>query len=140
MGARINLGRLLRETGQPAEAEGLFRAAVSGLDAARFGDRAPLVVAETGLGRALTDQGRAAEARPIIERSLPMAVERFGNDDWRTAEARMALGECLAALGDRGRAKALFQEADAALSKQRHAQPRLARQASAASRRLGGGS
>ena len=134
VGARINLGRLLRETGKPGEAEESFRAAVGGLDAAKFGDRAPLVMAETGLSRALTDQGRAAEARPTAERSLAMAVERFGNDDWRTAEARLALGECLAALGDRARAKALFQEADAALSKQRRAQPRLARQAATAAR------
>ena len=51
---------------------------MSRLDAGNFGQRAHLVLAETGLGRALTDQGRAAEARPIIERSLAMAVSASG--------------------------------------------------------------
>ena len=85
-----------------------------------------------GLGQALTDQGRATEALPVLERTLAMSSERFGADDWHTGEAKLALGACLAASGQHTRAEPLLQEAYTTLQKKRRAQPRLALQATAA--------
>ena len=58
-----------------------------------------------------------------------MSRERFGATHWRTAEAQLAHGEALLALGQGSAAAPALREAAAVLQSQRRAQPRLARAA-----------
>ena len=127
-----NLGKALRENGQAADAEGLFRAGLTRFDLSKRAERTEFIAAETGLGLTLVDQNRAAEAIPLIERALTVSGERFGANHWRTGEVQVALGIALTAAGQGARAEAVLGNASRNIQSQRHAQPRLAAQASAA--------
>lgn len=70
-------------------------------------------------GQALMAQGHTADAISALERALEMSQERFGPDHWRTAEARLVLGQCLASAGQRARAESLLREASVVLEKHR---------------------
>ncbi len=127
-----NLGKALRENGQAADAEGLFRAGLTRFDLSKRAERTEFIAAETGLGLTLVDQNRAAEAIPLIERALTVSGERFGANHWRTGEVQVALGIALTGAGQGARAEAVLGNASRNIQSQRHAQPRLAAQASAA--------
>ena len=126
-----NLGKALRESGQAAEAADLLRAVSGRLDAANMGQRVAFIKAQLALGRALTDLGRTEEALPMVERALEMSRQRFGERDWRTGEANLAVGACLAASGDPERAEPLLRDALGQLAGQKRAQPTLVRAAEA---------
>ncbi|HEX6105624.1 MAG TPA: hypothetical protein VFZ26_08580, partial [Gemmatimonadales bacterium] len=98
--------------------------------------RLRLAPAMVGFGRALLDAGRAAEARPVLERGLELSLQQFGETDWRTAEARLALGMCRQALGDAMPAAELIRASRRALQPYRTAQPGLTRQADSAAAAL----
>ncbi|MBV9880246.1 MAG: serine/threonine protein kinase [Gemmatirosa sp.] len=126
----FRVARALRESGAPRDAEQLARTLLSRLDTTTASTRTVHMDGEIELGRALLAEGRAAEARPALERAVALA--RPEEERWRVADARLALGECLTALGDRAQALPLLRAAAEALRTQRRAQPRLAREAAAA--------
>ena len=78
-----------------------------------------------GLGRTLVEASRPAEARPLLEQGLEMVREQYGENDWRTAEARYGLGLALAALRQPEEAATLLRQSVTALQPFRSAQPRL---------------
>jgi len=80
--------------------------------------------------------GRTAEALPLLEGTLLASRDEFGPEHWRTAEARLALGECLLLRRQYGRAEGLLQEAYVVLDRDRRAQPLVARDADKALQRL----
>jgi hypothetical protein len=68
--ARVHLGFVLLERGKPAEAEGLFRAAVEARQKRSPVDEESVAEAESGLGAALDRQGKA-EGRELLRQNLP---------------------------------------------------------------------
>jgi tetratricopeptide (TPR) repeat protein len=122
----INLAKALRESGNVAEAEQIFRATASRLDSVK--QRAPYINMEIGLGRLLTTRGQTDSARVMLERALVMARQRYGEQHWRTAEAKLALALNLAASGQAAKSDALLREASVVLEKER-GQPQLAKEA-----------
>jgi len=62
--------------------------------------------------------------------------EHLGPDHWRTADAELALGECLLAMRQYSRAEPLLRQAAAVIGRNRRRQPLLAREADAILRRL----
>jgi tetratricopeptide (TPR) repeat protein len=132
----LNLARALREAGMHAEAGRVYRTVLAGLDPDNPQHRTRLIGARVGLGRVLTLEGRFAEAQPLLELALEASLEQFGPDDWRTGEARLALGSHLLAVRQTDRAGTLLLEAHANLGRHARAQPILAAQAAAAVERL----
>ncbi|MEO6528172.1 MAG: serine/threonine-protein kinase [Gemmatimonadaceae bacterium] len=131
----VSLARALGdrgEGGERADAERSLREALRKLDPTKPAQYAAAVSARVGLGRILMADHRAPEATVTLERALETSLARYGKDHWRTAEARLALGECLVRSGQRARGERLLREADVVLQKLRSAQPRLARDAAAA--------
>jgi hypothetical protein len=51
------------------------------------------------LGAIRIDQGRAAEAEPLLREALAQRLQKLGPTDRRTARAQRLLGLCLVALG-----------------------------------------
>jgi hypothetical protein len=89
-----------------------------------------------GLGQILSARGRPGEARPIIEGVLSALERQFGDTSWKVAESKLALGRCLAALGESKAAERLVRESVALTEKVQLAQPYLARRARAELGRL----
>jgi len=67
---------------------------------------------------------------------LILSRDEFGPQHWRTAEARLALGECLFLRRQYRRAESLLREAYVVLDRDRRAQPLVARDAGKALQRL----
>jgi len=66
------------------------------------------MTAEIRLGEALTAEGKAAVAEPILREALASAyAPPFRIPAWQIGEAESALGWCLAALGRTEEARAL---------------------------------
>jgi tetratricopeptide (TPR) repeat protein len=80
--------------------------------------------------------GRTDDALPLLERTLTLSQNEFGPRHWRTAEARLALGESLLLRRQYRRAEALLREAYVVLDRDRRAQPQVARDAAKALQRL----
>ena len=116
----------LRESGNVAEAEQLYRATEGRIDTVK--QRLPYINIQIGVGRILTGRGETAKARVLLEHAVAMTRQRFGDEHWRTAEAKLALGECLAASGQAASADSLLRGSYAVLQKER-GQPLLAREA-----------
>jgi tetratricopeptide (TPR) repeat protein len=131
-----HLGRALRESGRLAEAEPLFRQALERFEPGNADTRVLRLSAETGLGRTLTGRGRAAEALPLLEGTVRDSRTHMGAEHWRTADAELALGECLVALKRYARAEAPLRHAAAVLGVERQKQPIPAREADAMLARL----
>jgi serine/threonine-protein kinase len=122
----IGLARALGERGDAEEAEELLRDVLTRFDPSRRGQLEPVAAALVALGFLLVDQGRAAESMPLIERALALRRAWFGEKDWRTGEAHLALGVALTATGERAAAHTALREAASILVPKRRAQPRLA--------------
>jgi hypothetical protein len=133
---KLHLGRALRESGRPAEAERVLRSALSKLDSSSPEAGLLMIPAQVVLGRTLTGMARAGEALPLLEPTVEMSRRQFGPADWRTAEAALALGECRLALGEFSRAEPLLRQADSLFGQRRRARPVLAAEAETAVRRL----
>jgi tetratricopeptide (TPR) repeat protein len=128
----INLGRALEAEGKAAEAEALLRTAAAKLDPGDA-ERLPWYLnAQSGVGLALVRQGRATEARNLLEPIVKLASEKLGEEHVRTADARLALGKALLATHEYARAEPELRAAAAALESKRKTQPFLALEAKGA--------
>ena len=121
----IHLGRALRESGRLPEAEGVFRESLRTMDRDNADLHSFTVMGDVGLGRTLVALGRAGEAGPILGQATEVAIRHLGADNWRTAEAHLALGEYHLALGHSDSAAAALERAGRVLEPQRRAQPLL---------------
>jgi hypothetical protein len=92
--------------------------------------------AAIGLGRTLTGRGRPGEALPLLEEAMTDSRTHLGADHWRTAEAELAVGECLMSLKRYGEAETPLRHAVAVLDQDRRRQPLPARDAHAMLTRL----
>ena len=57
------------------------------------------------IGAIRLDQGRPAEAEPMLREALALRIEKLGPDDRRTARAQRLLGLCLMDLGKNNEAE-----------------------------------
>ena len=80
------------------------------------------IKSQLGLGQALTDEGHAAEALPLLEKGVEMAAAKFGADHTTTADARVGLGTCLLALRQYDKAEPVLRVAYATLEKKKRTQ------------------
>jgi serine/threonine-protein kinase len=104
-------GRALNDRGDHAEAEALLRQALPILTAALPPGHDLIAAAQDGLGHALVGQGRKlAEAEDLLGRARDAYRATFGPRDPRTAEAQVHLAACLAARGQRPKARALLED------------------------------
>jgi len=125
----INLARALREFGQLAEAEHIYREVLSVMDSTKAPERNPFFQSQVGLGQILVTQHRPAEARPMLEIALAATRKQYGDTSWRTLEPKLVLGRCLSAEGKRDAAAPLLRDAAALSEKIVRSQPILAREA-----------
>ena len=106
--------------------------AANKLDTADANQRIWYLNAVSGLGLALVAQGRAAEARPLLESAVELSRRNLGETHLRTADARLSLGRALLATGHYDEAEPLLLAASAVFEKQRRSQPYFAAQTEAA--------
>jgi hypothetical protein len=81
--------------------------------------------------RTLIAQGRAAEARDLLEPGVQLALRQFGEQHVRTADARLALARVLLATREYAQAEPFLKAAAATYEKQRKSQPYFAAEAAA---------
>ena len=68
------------------------------------------MIAQVRLGEALTAQGRAVEAEPLLRQALRSTADSpFPLVRWQVGEAEGALGTCLSMLGQHSEADQLLQ-------------------------------
>jgi tetratricopeptide (TPR) repeat protein len=96
---REELANILRERGQLREAEELARRSLSMFESKHGRDHPYTLNGLVTLGRVLVSAGRPAEAEGHLREAVRLRRARFGDGDWRTAEARLRLAECLDASG-----------------------------------------
>jgi tetratricopeptide (TPR) repeat protein/predicted Ser/Thr protein kinase len=113
---REELAQTLREQGRLEEAEALAGRALSAYRQRPEPDPARVATSLVILGRILLAGGRAAEAEGHFQEAVRLRATKLGDTDWRTAEARFRLGECLEALGRGGEAATLLAPSHAALT------------------------
>jgi serine/threonine-protein kinase len=78
-----------------------------------------IVAAQIVKGRILVDAKRSAEAEPLLRQALDLSVRTWGDQHWRTASARSALGLCLLVGGRREEASRLLASARETLERTR---------------------
>src|SRR5262245_50068241 len=100
------LGRLLRETNRPVEAEALFRRALANDEKL---DEQHVFADLVNLGWVLHDTNRLQEAEPLLRRALALA-ERYG-PNYDQAKALNSLGALLAETNRAAEAEALYRRA-----------------------------
>jgi serine/threonine protein kinase len=116
--ATTSLGLVLVDQGEYAEAESSLRRALSILSDGLPAGHDLTAKAQIGLGRALVGQKRRlAEAHALLAAATDVYRGKFGADDVRTAEALLALAECLVARGLRQEARPLAGESLPVLAK-----------------------
>jgi tetratricopeptide (TPR) repeat protein len=100
--------RVLRH--HPASAEPLLRESLGILKAKLPTDYPPVFAAEIRLGEALTAEGKAGDAEPILRNALASAYNPpFPIPAWQVGEAESALSRCLLVLGRRQEANGLLE-------------------------------
>ena len=134
----INLGRALVDGGDVAGGEKLLRDAVTHLDPENERQRTYLAIAQTGIGLSMLARGNADSARRILEPNLALAEKQFGKNDWRIADAQLALAKSLVAEKRYDEAIPLLRSANTTLQTQKKARPRLAMLTAAELSRLNG--
>jgi len=119
-----NLADALHELGEQGEAEQLHRRAL-GLRREKLPDHPAISRNLTELGLLLVNRSQhrepssgelLAEAEQLILEALQIRRERYGEDDWRTAETENIWGYCLAALERPPEAEAFLRRSVARLS------------------------
>jgi tetratricopeptide (TPR) repeat protein len=93
-----NLALAKRGIGADAEAEGLFRRA---LTAAQVHDHRLIAPIETDLADLLCSKGRYAEAMTLLDQADPVMRKRYPDDAWRSAWVVNTRGACLLRQGDK---------------------------------------
>ncbi len=91
-------GRVLMEMARYDEAESILRETIDRLE--RGGSDESLLVAMQSLGLVLKRSDRVEEARPYYDAAIEITRRRFGEDDYRTIEARSNLVGLLEFEGD----------------------------------------
>jgi tetratricopeptide (TPR) repeat protein len=122
------LGAAYQQNGKLAEAEEILREALAVQEslAAEAADALELAFTRVRLGATLTQSGKAAEAEPLLRDAL-RAFEQSGKpEDWRFADARSVLGECLASLGKYDEAEHFLLAAYTSLHEEVVGPPRFA--------------
>ena len=106
--------------GDLERSEHFYRKALETFEAT-YPDGNHLMVAtvQLGLGKVLTERGKAEEGQARLEQALEVIEATFDPNDWHVAEARMELGACLTALGRYDEAEPLLTESRLLLQKQR---------------------
>lgn len=97
----------LHMAGDPG-AEGLYREALSILQAGYDDDHTYIANVNHDLGRLLVETGRFTEAEPMLRAGLATRLAVFGDDNRRTAQSRLYLAACLAGNGALAEAEALL--------------------------------
>jgi serine/threonine protein kinase/tetratricopeptide (TPR) repeat protein len=121
------LGRGQAANGKPREAEAALREAVKIFVDAKQTSDSDARRLQLHLARFLLDQGRFAEARPILEEAAP-ALEADTREPTKVVDAALALGDLARARGDRAVAKQHYERAAANARKLLGADhPRVAR-------------
>jgi serine/threonine protein kinase/Tfp pilus assembly protein PilF len=120
-----NLAQALRESGNLREADRTFREIAGLVDRDKPAHELIFIKSQLGLGQALTDEGRAVDGLPLLEKGVEMAVAKFGPDHTTTADARVGLGTCLLALRQYDKAEPVLRAAYATLEKKRRTQALL---------------
>lgn len=107
----IALGQARVFQHDPQSAEPLLRGALE-IFAKKLPSRyPPIMTAQTRLGEALTAEGKASAAEPILREALASAYSPpFRIPLWQVGEAESALGWCLAALGRKQEARRLLEQ------------------------------
>jgi eukaryotic-like serine/threonine-protein kinase len=102
---------LEQSRGRFEEAENHLRAALALSD--MVGDESPLAIAYqmANLGKALSAQGRSAEAATILREALTTAAQRFAGDSAWHASIHSSLAVVLADLGDQSAAEQAAHDA-----------------------------
>lgn len=96
---RYHLGRAAQARGALADAEREYRAALA-IQKDLLAPRHPSLLSTMhALGRLLVQQNRAADAVTLLKPVVEARRQRYGDADWRTAEAALALGRASLALG-----------------------------------------
>jgi serine/threonine-protein kinase len=131
------LARQLSEAGGGVEAESLARTVLAHLDSSEKSQRVQYAATQRVLGAALLEQHRADDALPILKLALDITTRDAGEDNLRTAHAKLTYGSALIAKGRYAEATPVLRSADAVLQKHRTDQPRLAAQSATALAALG---
>ena len=124
-----NLARQLTEIGGAVEAESLARASLTRMDSTDAAVRTQYLVAQRALGAAILAQHRTDEALPILERALDGTRRDVGEDNLRTAHAKLSYGNALLAKRRYADAEPVLRSAQKTLQTHRTDQPRLYAQA-----------
>jgi len=95
------------------------------LDSTVASNKTIRLAALVGSAQVMTARDSAGAAIPILERALAAIRDASGAAHWRTAEAQLALGTTLMAMGAVARAEPLFREAVKVLESQASARRRL---------------
>ena len=89
--ARVHLGAALWTAGDAAGGERMLRSGLGSLERLFPNGHCDLASARFLLGEALAQDGRVAEARPLLRQALDWRQAHLGSADPRTAAARRAL-------------------------------------------------
>ena len=110
IGAQANLS-----SGHTAQALGLAHEALDRVVESPLRSRFQSLEANAALvlGKALLRSGDAVQARPLLERALQLRQAVAEDSGPWIGEAQIALANCLLELGDRSRARSMFDEAAA---------------------------
>jgi tetratricopeptide (TPR) repeat protein/predicted Ser/Thr protein kinase len=133
----VNLARQLSEAGGAVEAESLARVTLARLDSTNAGTRPHHIAALRVLGVSLLERRRVDEAVTVLAMTADMARRDFGDDNLRTAHARLSYGRALLVKGRVADAAPVLRAAQTYFAKHQVDQPRLAGQMAAAMSALG---
>ena len=89
----LGLALVLSDLGQLTEAESILRRVIEAFAATRGDNTENLAVARAELGRVRMLAGDRVGARSLLESSLPVLIEHFGEDDIDVDRARTALAQ-----------------------------------------------
>ena len=131
-----NLANALREQGNLAEAERLFRDGLAKVDSSKSRQRQEFIRAKLGLGTILLARGHPDSAMREMDHMLELSAIQFGANSWRTAEAKLRVGQCLLEQRQYEAAEPLLRAASATLRETKGLDPILLRDAEGAFRRL----
>ncbi len=96
---RVGLASILSDRREFEEAERLALGALATQRKQLPADHPRIADALVALGRVHLAAGRPGDAEQPLEEALQLRGRRFGEGDWRTAEAHLEMAECLAGSG-----------------------------------------
>ncbi|MES3033845.1 MAG: serine/threonine-protein kinase [Gemmatimonadota bacterium] len=130
--AEWRMAEALREAGRTREALAAFRRSLAGHEAQFAPEYILTANVRRDFGRLLQQQGRAAEAEPMLRRAVEVLAKRWGDGDARVDQARLPLGRALLALGRRNEATTMLAGVHERLTRTRKPDDPVLRDARAA--------